>query len=155
MRISFDLDGTLAFPVDSGRCDPRLPLLERPASALGLRTGAHALLQALIEHGHDVRIYTESLRGKRELIEWLTRCGITPGGVVNGQIHEARWIEEGSQQPKPRKFPPWFGIELHVDNDPAIEAEGRSLGYRVVLVGEDDLNWHAIVLENLGTTDSL
>jgi len=39
---------------------------------------------------------------------------------------------------------PWFAIGLHVDNDPQIEAEGRSLGYRVALVGEDDAGWRAM-----------
>jgi len=105
MRISFDLDGTLAFPADSRRCDPRLPFLERPATALGLRTGTHALLQSLADHGHEVWIYTESLRGKRELTDWLMGCGIVLGGVVNRQIHESRWLEVGCPQPKPRKCP--------------------------------------------------
>jgi len=61
---------------------------------------------------------------------------------------------EDEQQPKPRKFPPWFGTDLHVDNDPEIEAEGRSLGDRVVRVEDDDPAWYARVLESLGTSGS-
>lgn len=53
-------------------------------------------------------------------------------GMVNRQLHEAEWLRRGTPAKCPCKCPPWFGISVHVDNEPGIEAEGRVLGYRLI-----------------------
>jgi len=138
-NLSFDLDGTLL----CGRgfehlADPALPPLRSISRDDRLRVGTAGLLRDLVAAGTRLWIYTESLRGKTPVLEWFAALDISIEGMVNRQLHEAEWLRRGSPAKCPRKYPPWFGIFAHVDNDPEIEAEGRALGYRVILVHPEE-----------------
>jgi hypothetical protein len=39
------------------------------------------------------------------------------------------------------KYPPAFGIDLLVDDSVAVANEGARLGYRVLLLREDEADW--------------
>lgn len=136
-RFSFDLDGTLLCKENAPHSDRDLPPLVSHSRTEFLRTGAVDLLRTLAAKGASLWIYTESLRGRSSVLTWFAALQIPIAGMVNRQLHEAEWQRRGAPNPCPRKFPPWFGISVHVDNDPEIQREGFVLGYRVILVSQD------------------
>lgn len=148
--FSFDLDATLL----CGRgqehlADPALPPLRSISRDDCLRLGAADLVRSLASGGHSIWIYTESLRGRTPVLEWFAAMDIPIAGMVNRQLHETEWLRQGFPLQCPRKFPPWFGISAHVDNDPGIEAEGRALGYKVVLIQPDNRDFAQAVRRGL------
>jgi hypothetical protein len=147
--ISFDLDGTLLCGRLTRLADPELPPLPQTVREDRLRRGAAPLLRQLAKDGHGIWIYTESLRGRTPVLEWFAALGIPFAGMVNRQIHEAEWLRRGFPPKCPRKYPPWFGIDLHVDNDPEIAAEGDALGYRVVPIDSGAEDFAQTVREGL------
>lgn len=138
MRIAFDIDGTLT-PLGKGqfRASP-LPLPMRLFFREPLRDGTVALMRELQADGHDVWIYTSSLRSERYLYLWLLCAGIRLRGVVNGTAH-ANALRGRSISPS--KFPPAFGIDLLVDDSAGVEVEGDRHGFRVVIIDPADLHW--------------
>ena len=50
----------------------------------------------------------------------------------------------------PSKYPPAFGIDLHVDDSEGVRMEGDEHGFRVVVVRPDDENWIQRVLDAVG-----
>ena len=136
-RISFDLDGTLLCKENAPHSDRDLPPLVSHSRTEFLRRGVAPILRAWASEGVQLWIYTESLRGRSPVLAWFAALQIPIAGMVNRQLHEAEWQRRGAPNPCPRKFPPWFGISVHVDNDPEIQREGLALGYRVILVSQD------------------
>lgn len=63
-------------------------------------------------------------------------------GVVNQQRHEAVVGRQGAS-----KYPPAFGIDLHVDDSPGVGEEGRAHQFRVLVVSPSDDLWTSRVLE--------
>jgi hypothetical protein len=47
----------------------------------------------------------------------------------------------------PSKYPPAFGIDLHVDDSEGVGLEGQRYGFAVVVVSPEDPDWAARVLE--------
>lgn len=117
--------------------DRDLPPLVSQSRTEFLRRGVAPILRAWASEGVQLWIYTESLRGRSPVLAWFESMQISIAGMVNRQLHEAEWQRRGAPNPCPRKFPPWFGISVHVDNDPEIQREGLALGYRVILVSQD------------------
>ncbi|QWF16562.1 hypothetical protein [Lysobacter capsici] len=138
MRIAFDIDGTLT-PLGNGqfRSSP-LPFPMRLLFREPLRDGTVALMRELQADGHDLWIYTSSLRSERYLYLWLWCAGIRLGGVVNGTTH-ANALRGRSISPS--KFPPAFGIDLLVDDSAGVEVEGDRHGFRVVVIDPGDPHW--------------
>ena len=68
--------------------------------------------------------------------------GVRLEGVVNQDRHEEVVGRRG-----PSKYPPAFGIGLHVDDSPGVAMEGEAHGFRVVVVSPDDERWAGRVLE--------
>jgi hypothetical protein len=62
--------------------------------------------------------------------------GIRLEGVVTLCHHETVVGWRG-----PSKFPPAFGIGLHVDDSPGVALEGQEHGFKVVVVRVDDPHW--------------
>lgn len=138
MRIAFDIDGTLT-PLGKGQFpSSMLPLPLRLFFREPLREGAVALMRELQADGHDLWIYTSSLRSKRYLYLWLLCAGVRLGGVVNGTAHADALRGRPS---RPSKFPPAFGIDLLVDDSAGVEAEGDRHGFRVVTIDPGDPHW--------------
>jgi hypothetical protein len=63
-------------------------------------------------------------------------------GVVNQPRHERVVGRQG-----PSKYPPAFGIDLHVDDSAGVAEEGRQHRFDVLVVAPTDLDWVARVLE--------
>ncbi len=141
MRISFDIDDTLV-------CDPSVPT-ERCVRWWSrwwyrepLRRGTKALMQELLSGGHELWIYTTSYRPARYLRGWFRSFGVPLYGVVNQHRHESVVGRQG-----PSKYPPAFGIDLHVDDSEGVGLEGKQHQFAVVVVSPADLDWAARVQE--------
>lgn len=141
MRISFDVHDTLV-------CDPSTPTEPPPSWPYRwfypepLRRGTPALLHSLLRDRHELWIYTTSHRGERYLKGWFRTFGVRLGGVVNQARHEATVGRRG-----PSKYPPAFGVDLHVDDSEGVREEGLQHRFAVVVVSPGDLDWAAKVRE--------
>ncbi len=51
---------------------------------------------------------------------------------------------------QPSKFPSKFRIDLHVDDDPSVKANGDILGFKVIILKEDDRNWKELIINEIG-----
>ena len=83
MRIAFDLDDTLipsvcTFPTER----PPRRLLGRLFCRIPVRLGTTRLLRALTNQGHDLWIYTTSLRGRFLIRQLVNISGVAIGGVI-------------------------------------------------------------------------
>jgi hypothetical protein len=135
MRISFDIDDTLV-------CGSNVPT-EKVVPWWGrwwypepLRRGTQELMKALVEQKHQLWIYTTSYRSPRYLRGWFRSIGVPIYGVVNQVRHERTVGRQG-----PSKYPPAFGIDLHVDDSEGVGMEGQTHRFRVVVVSPSDLHW--------------
>lgn len=138
MRIAFDIDGTLT-PLGAGQFPAApLPFPLRLLWREPLREGAAALMRELQADGHEVWVYTSSLRSPAYLRLWLRCAGIRLAGVVNGDAH-AQALR--GRAVAPSKFPPAFGIDVLVDDSAGVAMEGEAHGFRVVLVEAGDRAW--------------
>ncbi|NOS72355.1 MAG: hypothetical protein HOP33_20835 [Verrucomicrobia bacterium] len=141
MRISFDLDETLichheSAPVELGF----LPSFLQKKLTEPLRLGAKLLFQQLREHGHDVWIYTTSSRTPMQIRWWLLLHGIRVNGIVNDKRHQTA-IQGRRFERSPSKYPPAFGIDLHVDDSEGVRMEGEQCGFRVLVIQPGDEDW--------------
>ena len=141
MRISFDVDDTLV-------CDPSVPT--EPFASWWrrwwypelLRRGTRSLMQELHAGGHQLWIYTTSYRSAHYLRGWFRDFGVPICGVVNQQRHERVVGRQG-----PSKYPPAFGIDLHIDDSEGVAEEGKRHRFGVVVVSPTDLQWGIRILE--------
>jgi hypothetical protein len=141
VRISFDVDDTLV-------CGPAVPAEQfvpwwkRYWYPEPLRQGTRVLMRELHAGGHELWIYTTSYRPARYLRGWFRSFGVRLHGVVNQDRHD-RVVGRH----RPSKYPPAFGIDLHVDDSAGVAEEGGRHRFRVVVVSPADLDWAARVLE--------
>jgi hypothetical protein len=141
MRVSFDIDDTLVLRGEQTAVETGLLpdwLLRRMCEPL--RAGSKKLFHELKQQGHEVWIYTSSLRSIFHIRYWLALHGLRADGIVNDDVHRAR-LEEISLEETPSKYPPAFGIALHVDDSPGVEMEGQKLGFKVVVIAQEDADW--------------
>ena len=150
-RVSFDVDDTLA-------CHPARVAFERgcfPAFmhrwfGEPLRFGTSTLMRELRRRNCSVWIYTTSGRSESYIRRWLLLHGIRIDGVINSARHRHE-VASHRLLRVPSKYPPAFGIDLHVDDSEGVEMEGAEHGFRVVLVRPDDPHWTQRVLDAVTT----
>ena len=147
MRISFDIDDTLvcrgvSYPGEVGRLPPFL--LQRFCEPL--RGGTRSLVNELRRRGCSVWIYTSSGRTPFQIRLWLFLHGIRVDGIVNDERHR-RELSDRRFSRLPSKYPPAFGIDLHVDDSEGVRMEGDQHGFRVVVVQREDEDWVGKVLK--------
>ncbi|ADU21712.1 hypothetical protein Rumal_1193 [Ruminococcus albus 7 = DSM 20455] len=105
-----------------------------------LRAGTVELMNYIQSEGIELWIYTTSFRSER-YIRGLFRCyGIKPDQVVNGQRH-ADEVQKDHAEGMPSKYPSKYRIDLHIDDDISVAQNGRTYGFRVFTVGEQDDEW--------------
>jgi len=150
--ISFDLDGTLLCEGYEHLADPEVPTLLGPFGCREdkLRLGALPLLRSLADEGHQIWIYTQSLRGRSEVTNWFAGFGISLAGYVNLALHESACDRRGFVGKLPRKCPHWFGIDVHVDDDDQVAHECRETGCRVILIKPEDVDFEESVRKEIG-----
>jgi hypothetical protein len=147
MRISFDVDETLVcrktiVPTEDGG----LHAAVHRWFGEPLRRGTRALVEQLRRRGCSIWIYTSSERTPFHIRLWLLLHGIRIDGVVNGERHRSELSSRRFAR-LPSKYPPAFGIDLHVDDSEGVRMEGETHGFRVVVVRPDDEDWAQRVLD--------
>jgi hypothetical protein len=152
MRVSFDVDDTLVL---HGRSVPRekgrFPDFIHQRVCEPLRLGTAALMRELQHRGCSIWIYTTSARTPFEIRLWLLLHGIQIDGIVNDKRHRKK-VNGHKFSRQPSKYPPAFGIDLHVDDSEGVMMEGREHGFRVVVVQPDDRDWTQKVLAAVGNS---
>jgi hypothetical protein len=116
-----------------------------------LRLGTVDLVRQLQTSGWEVWIYTTSFRDPARVCRWLGHYGVDVHSVINGDIHRAKCSHVASNSRAPSKYPPAFGIDLHVDDSIGVKIEGETFGFDVVQVSPDDTNWAATVSATAST----
>jgi hypothetical protein len=140
MRISFDVDDTLVCG-SSVPTEQFVPWWRRWWYPELLRRGTRELMRELLRRGCELWVYTTSYRPAGYLRRWFAAIGVRLEGVVNQYRHERIVGRHG-----PSKYPPAFGIDLHIDDSEGVAEEGRKHRFRVVVVSPTDNNWAAQVL---------
>lgn len=149
LRVSFDIDDTLICHHGKGPTEERLlPGIIHRRLGEPLRHGTYALMRELRRRGCSIWIYTTSGRSPAYIRRWLLMHGIHVDGVVNSVRHHHELSQRGFRRP-PSKFPPAFGIDLHVDDSDGVRMEGEAHGFKVVVVDPHDRHWTKHVLEAL------
>ncbi len=140
MKVSFDLDDTLFVSEKKFKVEPSLRFPMKYIYKERLRAGTVELMNYIQSEGIELWIYTTSFRSER-YIRGLFRCyGIKPDQVVNGQRH-ADEVQKGHAEGMPSKYPSKYRIDLHIDDDISVAQNGRTYGFRVFTVGEQDDEW--------------
>lgn len=146
MRISFDLDDCIfvtdtKFPIE--------PPLSFPFNKLftdKLRKGTPELMKRLQKDGHEVWIYTTSFRSEKYIRGYFRLYGIRLDGVVNGYRH-AEEVQRDKGEAMPSKYPSYYRIGLHIDDDVSVKQNGRQYGFKVYITSPDDDKWTENILE--------
>jgi hypothetical protein len=147
MRISFDIDDTLICYQPGAQYEPnRVPRILRYWFREPLRLGTINLMEGLTQQGHSIWIYTTSYRTPWLLRLWFRLYGIRIGQIINQRRHEQIVKPDGFRR-WPSKYPPAFGIDLHVDDSEGVGMEGREHGFRAVVVSPEDPLWTERVLK--------
>jgi len=141
VRVSFDLDDTLICQ-SLTPTEPPLPSWRRWRHPEPLRLGAASLIRGLRTRDCSVWVYTTSFRSPASIRGRLRAHGTPVDAVVNQDRHDRVVGRSG-----PSKYPPAFGIDLHVDDLPGVATEGARYGFEVVIVTPDDREWTDKVLE--------
>ncbi|MDF2188754.1 hypothetical protein [Paraflavitalea sp. CAU 1676] len=137
LRISFDLDDTLiaySFPFAT---EPR-QWWQKLLGQERLRAGTVALIKSLQAEGHSISIYTSSLRPVRRIRMLLRSYDIRVEQVINRQIH-LKTVPVNKQQCS--KYPPAFGIDIHVDDSTGLAIEGNQHKFKTIIVAMDQEDW--------------
>ena len=148
MIVSFDLDDTLFVPEGKFRTEPRLKFPYHLIYRERLRQGTVGLMKWIRSEGIELWIYTTSFRSQG-YIRGLFKCyGIRLDQVVNGERH-AKEVQAGRREAMPSKYPGKYKIDLHIDDDVSVAQNGRTLGFRVALVGGEEEGWAERIKEEI------
>ncbi len=146
MRISFDVDDTLVMHDAPTPRENFVPWYWRWRYAENLRRGTKDLMRALLARQCELWIYTTSYRQPRYMRGWFKSFGVTLTDVVNQDVHDLHVKKSQFPGYTPSKYPPAFGIDLHVDDSEGVAMEGQEHGFRVVVVAPTDFEWMVRVL---------
>ncbi|MBP0972837.1 MAG: HAD family hydrolase [Oscillospiraceae bacterium] len=140
MIVSFDLDETLFVNPAAVSIEEAPPF---PRSVLypdRLRKGAPEFLRWMHESGIQVWIYTTSNRSERYIRHYFRFYGVQIDQVVNAARHEKE-VQRNRKDPLPSKYPAYYHIDLHVDDEMNVYQNGVSHGFRVFLLHDEDPQW--------------
>lgn len=146
MTISFDLDDTL-IPGAKQFATEKRSVFQRLLGIEEIRMGTINLINACQLRGHKVYVYTTSLRSIAKIKWTFYTYGIRLDKVINWKLHERTLSHE---QFKPSKYPPAFGIDLHIDDSKGVGQEGQRFNFRTIIVSQDNVNWKDDILKILG-----
>lgn len=144
MKISFDLDDTIIsnnrFPLEKETFWAKIIGCER------IRAGTVALFKALRDRKHTIYIYTTSYRSTLKIKLMFLSYSIPVDVVINQQMHDRRVIRKGKNI---SKFPPEFGIDIHIDDSAGVEMEGKKFGFKTIIISPDETDWASIILKKI------
>ena len=148
MKVSFDLDDTLFVSPEKFKTEKALSFPFNLLYKEQLRYGTIALLKWIRSQGIELWIYTTSFRSEM-YIRGLFRCyGIRLDFVVNGERH-SREVQADKREAMPSKYPSRYRIDLHIDDDISVAQNGRTFGFKVHVVGEQDDEWDKKIMQEI------
>lgn len=147
MIISFDLDDTLIPGVKKFETEKR-SVFQKLSGIEKIRLGTIELMKSCKRQGHQIYIYTTSLRPTSKI--WFTffTYGIKLDKVINQKEHEATLNDQSSLY---SKYPPAFNIDVHIDDSKGVEIEGNRFNFKTIIISEDNLTWTEDILKILAT----
>ena len=149
MRISFDLDDTLFVAEEDGfTLEPPLKFPWCRIYHERLRRGTIALMQRLREADCEIWVYTTSFRSPFYIRSLFRHYGIRIDSIVNGARH-AKEVQADHRDPMPSKYPAHYRIDLHVDDDRSVYANGQYYGFRVFQIGPPDNEWADKIMQQV------
>lgn len=141
MRISFDLDDFLICYQPGIPQEPsRIPFLLLAWFEEPLRLGAQELMRELTAQGHELLVYTTSLREPWHVRLWLRFYGIQVGDVITGNRNDAA-LRAAGVVGKLYKIPSHFQIDLHIDDAEGLDKDGEVHGFRALIISPHDGDW--------------
>lgn len=144
MKISFDLDDTIIsnnrFPLEKETFGAKITGCEK------IRSGTVALFKALRDRKNTIYIYTTSFRSTLKIKLMFLSYSIPVDVVINQQMHDRRVIRKGKNI---SKFPPEFGIDIHIDDSTGVEMEGKKFGFKTIIISPDEGDWSNIILKKI------
>ncbi|WP_029231659.1 hypothetical protein [Butyrivibrio sp. VCB2006] len=146
MRVSFDLDEVLFVSPDYMETEPELRFPLNRMFPERLRKGTVYLINELQRRGFEVWVYTSSFRTDVYIRSLFRRYGIHFDDIVNGYRHKAE-VQKDRAITLPQKMPSHYHISLHIDDEDAIIANGKTYGFKVLRICEPDEHWTDKILE--------
>ncbi|MFD2784481.1 hypothetical protein [Hymenobacter rubripertinctus] len=73
--------------------------------------------------------------------------GIPVDRFIN-QTHHNQQLREHKNRTS--KYPPAFGISIHIDDLPGVGMEGEQYNFRTIILDPEDINWIETVVLGLG-----
>lgn len=145
MRISFDLDNTLIpgnpsiFPTEERNIIQKILGIER------LREGTRELFLKLRESGNEIGIYTTSYRTRLKIKTQFKSYRIKTDFIINEKRNRKELKKIGIFG---SKYPPAFGIDLHIDDSKGVGIEGEKLGFKTIIIDIDEKKWKEKIEKN-------
>ena len=144
MIISFDLDDTL---ISKSKFElEKETVIHKLFGIESIRIGTIKLFKELRAKNHKIYIYTTSFRSKARIKLMFYSYGIPVDFVINQQKHEIEVTKSGKNV---SKYPPKFGIDIHVDDSLGVEMEGEKYGFKTIIISEKDKNWTETILNRI------
>ena len=145
MIISFDLDDTL-IPSTKEFLTEKQNILHKLLGIEKIRLGTIKLIEELRQNGHQIYVYTTSMRSEFKIKFFFFSYGMSVDFVINQQKHkkEVRGFAKNSS-----KFPPTFGIDVHIDDSFGVQMEGEKYGFKTIIIDFKNVNWTKTIVENL------
>lgn len=143
--ISFDLDDTLIPGAQAFDTEPQ-SWLQRLTGIEKLRKGTKDLISELRSEGHIIYIYTTSLRPVHRIRRMFLSYGIQVDKIINREVHEK---ELKDRQNLYSKYPPAFGIDVHIDDSEGIAREGKQHQFATIIIPENHQEWTEFVFADV------
>ncbi len=106
-----------------------------------LRLGTVELLLKIRDNNIKLWVYTTSFRTEKYIKRLFKHYGIKIDNVINGSRHQ-REVQGNKTEPMPSKYPSYYRIDLHIDDDISVAQNGKMYGFKVYLLNGDDSDWH-------------
>ncbi|MCR5886774.1 HAD family hydrolase [Hymenobacter sp. J193] len=129
------------FPTEEQDWLPRLLGIEK------VRKGTVGLFKELKSRGHTIYIYTTSYRSTGKILLTFHLYSIPIDRFINQGHHNNKLKEHRNRA---SKYPPAFGIDVHVDDLPGVKMEGERHNFRTIIIDPQDSNWTETVLRAMG-----
>ena len=145
MTVSFDLDDLLILSDKKAATEPG-GFLQRILGIEPLRSGTKDLFAALRKNGHKIFIYTTSFRSERRIRLTFLLQGLKIDRIINQNEHDRICRRNNIRY---SKYPPAFGIDVHVDDLPGVGIEAQRSGYEAIIIDPNDPQWTIKILTRL------
>ena len=141
MIVSFDLDETLFVNPAVIETEKDLKFPKNLIFKDKLRLGTVEFLLKIRSHDIKLWIYTTSFRSEKYIRAFFKCYGITLDNIINGERHQKE-VQRDRLNPLPSKYPAYYRIDLHVDDEKHVFQNGQTYGFKVYLLKENDPDWH-------------